>query len=106
MIPIGLVAHLYVTRRTNDQPDESRGMIMFYKIYRVIPPRPNAGTIDYSSIKVLKYPIMQLDNILSKVKNAGNALKEIKFVIPIGFEPMTYCLEGSCSIQLSYGTIG
>ncbi len=26
-------------------------------------------------------------------------------VIPIGFEPMTYCLEGSCSIQLSYGTI-
>ncbi len=27
-----------------------------------------------------------------------------KVVIPIGFEPMTYCLEGSCSIQLSYGT--
>ena len=26
-------------------------------------------------------------------------------VIPIGFEPMTYCLEGSCSIQLSYGII-
>ena len=26
------------------------------------------------------------------------------WVIPIGFEPMTYCLEGSCSIQLSYGT--
>ena len=25
-------------------------------------------------------------------------------VIPIGFEPMAYCLEGSCSIQLSYGT--
>ena len=24
------------------------------------------------------------------------------FVIRIGFEPMTYCLEGSCSIQLSY----
>ena len=27
-----------------------------------------------------------------------------KTVIPIGFEPMTYCLEGSCSIQLSYRT--
>ena len=27
-------------------------------------------------------------------------------VIRIGFEPMTYCLEGSCSIQLSYRTDG
>ena len=27
-------------------------------------------------------------------------------VIRIGFEPMTYCLEGSCSIQLSYRTSG
>jgi hypothetical protein len=25
-------------------------------------------------------------------------------VIPAGFEPATYCLEGSCSIQLSYET--
>jgi hypothetical protein len=25
-------------------------------------------------------------------------------VIPIGLEPITYCLEGSCSIRLSYGT--
>ena len=24
---------------------------------------------------------------------------------PFGFEPKTYCLEGSCSIQLSYGAI-
>ena len=27
------------------------------------------------------------------------------FVIPTGFEPVTYCLEGSCSNPLSYGTI-
>jgi hypothetical protein len=27
-------------------------------------------------------------------------------VIRIGFKPMTYCLEGSCSIQLSYRTSG
>gem|GEM_PF-6557441 len=26
-------------------------------------------------------------------------------VIRIGLEPMTYCLEGSCSIQLSYRTL-
>ena len=26
-------------------------------------------------------------------------------VRPAGFEPATYCLEGSCSIQLSYGRI-
>ena len=26
------------------------------------------------------------------------------FVIPLGFEPKACCLEGSCSIQLSYGT--
>ncbi len=26
-------------------------------------------------------------------------------VIRSGFEPETYCLEGSCSIQLSYRTI-
>ena len=25
-------------------------------------------------------------------------------VIPLGLEPKAYCLEGSCSIQLSYGT--
>ena len=29
----------------------------------------------------------------------------LSYVIPEGFEPSTYCLEGSCSIQLSYGTI-
>ncbi len=26
--------------------------------------------------------------------------------IPAGLEPATLCLEGRCSIQLSYGTIG
>ena len=27
------------------------------------------------------------------------------FVIATGFEPVTVCLEGRCSIQLSYATI-
>ena len=26
----------------------------------------------------------------------------IKIVFPIGLEPITYCLEGNCSIQLNY----
>jgi hypothetical protein len=29
---------------------------------------------------------------------------EAVFVIPSGLEPETYCLEGSCSIRLSYET--
>ena len=29
----------------------------------------------------------------------------LALVIPAGFEPATYCLEGSCSIQLSYETL-
>ena len=31
-------------------------------------------------------------------------MDESMSVIPLGLEPKTYCLEGSCSIQLSYGT--
>ena len=30
---------------------------------------------------------------------------EVKVVIPARLERATYCLEGSCSIQLSYGTV-
>ena len=30
----------------------------------------------------------------------------VPFVIPSGFEPETHSLEGCCSIQLSYGTVG
>ena len=33
-----------------------------------------------------------------------NPIRDSVFVIPLGLEPKTYCLEGSCSIQLSYGT--
>ena len=29
-----------------------------------------------------------------------------ELVIPLGLEPKTVCLEGRCSIQLSYGTRG
>jgi len=29
--------------------------------------------------------------------------KGVRMATPAGFEPATYCLEGSCSIQLSYG---
>jgi hypothetical protein len=29
----------------------------------------------------------------------------ISLAIPAGLEPATLCLEGRCSIQLSYGTV-
>jgi hypothetical protein len=35
--------------------------------------------------------------------NFASPLGKLKSVAPIGFEPMTGYLEGSCSIQLSYG---
>ena len=37
-------------------------------------------------------------------KQRMRALKRLalNYVTRIGFKPMTYCLEGSCSIQLSY----
>jgi hypothetical protein len=38
-------------------------------------------------------------------KKKSNSFEVAFFVIPSGFEPETYCLEGSCSIQLSYETI-
>lgn len=38
-----------------------------------------------------------------KRKKPLTGLSQGLFVAPIGFEPMTGYLEGSCSIQLSYG---
>ena len=32
-------------------------------------------------------------------------LTDEKAVVPTGLEPVTYCLEGSCSIHLSQGTV-
>ena len=45
------------------------------------------------------------ENKKSRLK--ANFKRDLLFlisVIPSGFEPEAYCLEGSCSIQLSYGT--
>jgi hypothetical protein len=30
-------------------------------------------------------------------------MRRVEKAIPTGFEPVANCLEGSCSIQLSYG---
>lgn len=42
-------------------------------------------------------------NFRTTYSMANNALKTL--AIPAGFEPATLCLEGRCSIRLSYGTI-
>ena len=39
------------------------------------------------------------------IKKQDSYFWPARYVIPIGFEPMTYRLEICCSIQLSYGTI-
>ena len=47
-----------------------------------------------------------LDSQSKITKKASTIFREAnKEVIAIGFEPMTVCLEGRCSIQLSYATI-
>ena len=50
----------------------------------------------FDSLKSLKISSLQ-------TKKASITLTFI-FVIRLGLEPKTYCLEGSCSIQLSYRT--
>ncbi|MEN9928328.1 MAG: hypothetical protein RLZZ231_249, partial [Bacteroidota bacterium] len=47
-------------------------------------------------------------NRVSRVEKKRDKSKKLDLsltVIPSGFEPETYCLEGSCSIQLSYETL-
>ena len=46
------------------------------------------------------------NNISDKITKSKQkvTLHGILMVVPAGFEPATHCLEGSCSIQLSYGT--
>lgn len=48
--------------------------------------------------------IEQDSRTLKKYKNASYNMHEAFLVIPSGLEPETCCLEGSCSIQLSYRT--
>jgi site-specific DNA recombinase len=64
-----------------------------------------------------KYRTARLNEAVALIYSMGKGFSENKngqteenfdlsnSVIRIGFEPMTYCLEGSCSIQLSYRTI-
>ena len=56
---------------------------------------PECGKVTWKNLKNL------IEIVNSGKVNSG---KENLRVIPIGFEPMTYSLEGCRSIQLSYGT--
>ena len=48
-------------------------------------------------VKIYKYTTLLKQNNLLNIRRL--------FVIATGFEPVTVCLEGRCSIQLSYATI-
>lgn len=50
----------------------------------------------------LSNPIARLDKAAAQPTERKGKMRDM--AIPGGLEPPTYCLEGSCSIQLSYGT--
>jgi hypothetical protein len=62
----------------------------------------------FGSIGLFSFPRAYENTVFDalETKKASPTEVEEAFirVIPFGFEPKTYCLEGSCSIQLSYGT--
>ncbi|GAB3026866.1 recombinase family protein [Niabella terrae] len=75
----------------------------------VFPENLTFDGFEYRTTRVneaIKY-ITLIDKDLNGNKNGTNSsfLNLSHQVIRIGFEPMTYCLEGSCSIQLSYRTL-
>jgi hypothetical protein len=60
--------------------------------------RAACASLDFFVFPAYKSELLTLLN-----KKIPTLCVEISFVTPFGFEPKTYCLEGSCSIQLSYG---
>lgn len=58
-------------------------------------------TVEKSNSKLWKSGTVNSGKV--EQQTVKNGIKKIS-VIPIGFEPMTYSLEGCRSIQLSYGT--
>jgi len=56
-----------------------------------------------ASLDFFVFPAYKSELLTLLNKKIPTLCVEISFVTPFGFEPKTYCLEGSCSIQLSYG---
>ena len=71
--------------------------VQFGIIDEVMAVMENGGAVDLLALHLCS------EGPAKEVRKADWSLP--KRVIPLGLEPKTVCLEGRCSIQLSYGTI-